>query len=132
MITNNSRCTPKIKYNIDIAKLHSNIRNAFQKQIWLDFLEENCKLLHFQQVIFMVLNFAHFRKWIELWCWRWTEELVSFSCVGNEKVLLIGKKESNSLHTTNRRKCNCIGHILVGICLIKHDIGWKERRKFRN
>jgi hypothetical protein len=63
MITNNSRCTPKIKY-IDIAELHSKIRNAFQQQIGLDFLVENCKLLHFQQVIFMVLNFAHFRKWI--------------------------------------------------------------------
>jgi hypothetical protein len=33
MITNISRCTPKIKYNIDIAKLHSKIRNAFQQQI---------------------------------------------------------------------------------------------------
>jgi hypothetical protein len=64
MIRNNTRYTQEIKSNIDIAKLHSKIRNTFQRQIWLNFLEETRKLLHLLQVIFMVLNIAHFRKWI--------------------------------------------------------------------
>ena len=45
-----------------------------------------------------------------------------FSCVGKEEVFLIVKKESNSLHTINRRKCNLIGHISLGNCLIVHEI----------
>ena len=52
-----------------------------------------------------------------------------FSCVGKEEVFLIVKKESNSLHTINRRKCNWIGHISLGNCLIEHDIALKERGK---
>ena len=47
-----------------MKKLHSKIRKTFQHEFGLNFLEENFKLLHLQQVIFMVLNIAHFRKWI--------------------------------------------------------------------
>ena len=49
-----------------------------------------------------------------------------FSCVGKEEVFLIVKKESNSLHTINRRKCNLIGPIWLGNCLIVHDIALKK------
>jgi hypothetical protein len=45
-------------------KLRSKIRNTFQQQIGLNFLEETSKRLHLQQLIFMVLNFAHFRQQI--------------------------------------------------------------------
>jgi hypothetical protein len=64
MIRNNARCKREIKSNIDIVKLNLKIRITFQKQIGLNFLDETVKLFHFQQVIFMVLNFAHFRKQI--------------------------------------------------------------------
>jgi hypothetical protein len=40
--------------------------------------------------------------------------------VRNEEVLLIVKEERNILHTVNRRKTNCIDHILCTNCLLKH------------
>jgi hypothetical protein len=40
--------------------------------------------------------------------------------VRNEEVLHIVKDERNVLHTTNRRKANCIGHILCRNGLLKH------------
>jgi hypothetical protein len=63
----------KLNLVFSLEKVHSNIRNTFQQQIGLNFLQETSKLLHLQQVIFMVLNFAHFRKqviniWTELNC----------------------------------------------------------------
>ena len=76
----------------------------------------------------MVLNIAHFRKWIKN-NWRLLNcgaggggRLILFNCVGSGEVLHIAKKEINSVHTINRRKCNLIGHILLRNCLIEHHI----------
>jgi hypothetical protein len=64
MIRKNARCTRKINSSIAMAKAAFKIRNAFQKQIGLNFLEGTSKLLHLQQVICMMLNIAHCRKQI--------------------------------------------------------------------
>jgi hypothetical protein len=42
-----------------------------------------------------------------------------------EYVLQRVKEERNILHTTNRRKANCVGHFLRRNCLIKHVIEGK-------
>jgi hypothetical protein len=62
MITNDERSREEIKCNIAIKQIQSKIRKSFQKQNELNSLEERSKLLHLQQVIFMVLKLAQFRK----------------------------------------------------------------------
>ena len=46
----------------------------------------------------------------------------------NEEVLQ-SVKERNTLHRTNRRKTNWIGHIMCRNCLLKHVIERKKQRK---
>jgi hypothetical protein len=65
MITNNASCTREIESNISVTKDAFKNKKYFQRQIGLKFLEETSKLLHLQQVIFMVLNTAQFRKQIK-------------------------------------------------------------------
>ena len=65
---------------------------------------------------------------IELWCWRWTDQLILFSIVGNDEVLHTAKEESNSVHKIIVKNCNLIGHILFTNCLIENDIAWKNGR----
>ena len=43
----------------------------------------------------------------------------------NEEVLLRVKEEKNMLHTINKRKANCMGHILHRNCLLKYVIEGK-------
>ena len=65
LIRNNARYTWELNLIFPWQKLHSKIRNTFQQQNGLNFLEETSKLLHLQSVIFMVLKLAHFRKQIK-------------------------------------------------------------------
>jgi len=53
-------------------------------------------------------------------------KLILFNCVGNEDVMYIVRKESNSVNTINRRKCNLFSHILLGNCLIEHNSACKK------
>ena len=112
--------------------LRSKIRNNFQQQIGLNCLKETSKLLHLQQLIFMVLKFAHFRKqiinnWRALKCGAGGGRRSLFcSSVENEGVLHIAKEESNSVHKINRRKCNLICHFLLENCLMKQDMHRKK------
>jgi hypothetical protein len=64
----------------------------------------------------------------EMWCCRrmeisWTDR------VRNEEVLHRVKEERNILHTINRRKADCIGHILHRKCLLTHVIEGKIKRR---
>ena len=51
--------------------------------------------------------------------------------VGNEEVLLTGKKQRNILHEISKRKSNWIGHILCRNCLLQRviegKIKWGDR-----
>ena len=58
--------------------------------------------------------------------------------MSNEEVLHTIKEERNIIHTVNRRKANCIGHILFRNCLLEHIIegkmegrisNWKRKKK---
>jgi hypothetical protein len=51
--------------------------------------------------------------------------------VGNEEVSHIGKEESNSVHTRNRRKSMVIGHISLRNCFIKYYIALKKDGMFK-
>jgi hypothetical protein len=51
--------------------------------------------------------------------------------VRNEEVLQVVKEERNILHTAERRKANCIGHILRRNCLLKHVIEGKIKGRGR-
>jgi hypothetical protein len=48
------------------------------------------------------------------------EKLILADHVRNEEMLQRVKEERNVLHTIERRKANCIGHILCKDCLLKH------------
>jgi hypothetical protein len=48
-----------------LQELHSKTRKLFQQQIGFSLLEETRKQQRLQQVIFMVLKHAHFRKRIK-------------------------------------------------------------------
>jgi hypothetical protein len=50
----------------------------------------------------------------------------------NNKILHTVHGERNILHTINRRKANCIGHILRGNVLLKHVIDGKIRGNERS
>jgi hypothetical protein len=50
------------------------------------------------------------------------EKISQTDHVRYEEVLHTVKEERNILHTLNRRKANCIGHILHRNCLLKHVI----------
>jgi len=54
-----------------------------------------------------------------MWYWRRRENISWNNHMRNEEVLHIVKDERNVLQTTNRRKANCIGHILCRNCLLK-------------
>jgi hypothetical protein len=58
----------------------------------------------------------------ETWCWRRMEKISLTDRVRNEEVLHRVKEERNILHTIQRRKANCIGHILRRNCLLKYVI----------
>jgi hypothetical protein len=47
--------------------------------------------------------------------------------VRNEEVLLRVKEQRNILHEINKRKANCIGHILRGNCLLQQVIEGKVK-----
>jgi hypothetical protein len=51
--------------------------------------------------------------------WSWTCFLKNISCF---RVLPRVKEKMNILHPIERRKANCIGHILRRNCLLKYDI----------
>jgi hypothetical protein len=61
----------------------------------------------------------------DMWCWRRMEKISWTDRVRNEEVLHRVKEERNILHKIQRRKANCIGHILRKNCLLKHVIEGK-------
>ena len=62
---------------------------------------------------------------LEMWCWRRIEKISWTDHVRNEEVLLRAKEQRNILHEINKRKANCIGHILCRNCLLQRVIGGK-------
>jgi len=61
MISNNARCTWEIKYNIAMENVSFQNKKYFQLLMELNYLEEKVNLLNLHQLIFMMLNIAHFR-----------------------------------------------------------------------
>jgi len=59
----------------------------------------------------------------EMWHWRWMEKISWTDLVTNGEVLHRVKEDRNILQTTNRRKANWIGHMLLRNCLLKHVAG---------
>jgi hypothetical protein len=58
----------------------------------------------------------------EMWYWRTMEKIGWADRVRKEELLCRVKEQRIILHTVNRRKADCIGHILRRNCIIKHDI----------
>jgi hypothetical protein len=63
----------------------------------------------------------------EMWFWRRMDEISWTDNVSNEELLLRVNEQRNVLHEINKRKANCIGHILQGNCLLQQVIEGKVK-----
>jgi len=135
MITNNARCTRKIKLRIATAKaaltkktlftskLDFNLRKKLVKQyIW------NITLHGATTRTLQKVDQKHLKS-SEMWCWRRTKTSWSNNNVKNEEVLHRNKQERNILHIIKRNKTNLTGHIWLGNCLLKHVIEGKMEER---
>ena len=57
-----------------------------------------------------------------MWCWRRLENIIWTDDVRNAEELCRIKEERNILHVIKRRNASCIGHVLLGNCLLQHII----------
>ena len=74
------------------------------------------------------MYYLKFLKTFEMWCWRRMEETSRTYRVRNEEVLWRVKEERNVVYKIQRRKANCIGHILRRNCLLKHFVEGNVRK----
>ena len=56
----------------------------------------------------------------EIWCWGRIQGFSWTDRVSNEEVLHSIEEDRNILRTRDRRKANCIGHILRRNFLLRH------------
>jgi len=109
MITNNVRCTRKIKLRIATAKAALTKKTLFTSK--LDF---NLRKKLVKQYIWNITLYSattrtlqkidqKYLKSFEVWCWR-NKIIWSNNSVKNEEVLHRIKQERNILHTIKRNK----------------------------
>jgi hypothetical protein len=132
MLTNDARCTRKIKSRIAMAKVAFNKKKTlFASKLDLNVRNKLVKC-YIWSIAFYGAETWTLRKVdqkylesFEMWCWRRMEKIIWTDRVRNEEVLHRLKEERNIVHAIKRRKANWIGHILRRNCLLKHVIEGK-------
>jgi hypothetical protein len=134
MITNDARCTRKIKARIAMAKAAFNKKKTlFISKLDLELRKKLVKRYIWSTALYGAGTWTlrkldqKYLESFEMWCWRRMEKISWTDRVNNEAVLYRVKEEWNILHTIRRRKANWIGHQLRRNCLLKHIIEGKIR-----
>jgi len=132
ILTNDGRCTCKIKYSIAMVKAAFNKQRAiFTNTMDLELRNKLMKCYNWSISLYgaeawtlRAVDQKHLES-SKMLCWRRMEKIVWTDHVRNEEVLLRVKEQRNILHELRKRKANWIGHILLRNCLLQRIIGGK-------
>jgi hypothetical protein len=124
VITSHASCTRGIKSRIARAKATFNKKALFASKVDLNLRKTLIKccngvLCGAERQTLGKVDQKYLRSF-EIWCWRRIEKINWTDRVRNEEVSHSIQEERNILRTRNRRKANCIGHILRRNCLQRH------------
>jgi hypothetical protein len=127
MLTNDGRCTCKIKYRIAMAKAAFNKKRArFTSKMDLELRKKLAKCYILSIALYGAETWTLrtgqiYLESLEMWYWRRMEKVSWTEHVRNEEVLLRVKEQRNILHEISKRKANCFGHIQVLLknCLLR-------------
>jgi hypothetical protein len=132
ILTNDVRCTCKIKCRIAMAKAAFNKkRTLFTGILDLELRKKLVKCYVWSIALYGVESWTlravdqkHLES-SETWRWKRMEKISWNDHVRNKDVLLRVKEQRNILHKIRKRKANWIGHILRKNCLIQRVIKGK-------
>jgi len=132
ILTNDGRCTCKIKCRIPMAKSAFNKKRVlFTNILYLELRKKPVKCyiwsiaLHGAETwTLRTLDQKHLESF-EIWYWRRMKTISWTDHVRNKEVLLRVKEQGNILHEISERKANWIGHILRRNCLLQRVIEGK-------
>jgi hypothetical protein len=132
ILTNDGRCTCKIKCSIAMAKAAFNKKkNLFTSTLNLELRKKLVKCYIWSIALYgaetwtlWAVNQKHLESF-KIWCWRRMEKISWTGHVRNEDVLLRVNEQRNILHEIRKRKANLIGHILRRNCLLQRVIEGK-------
>ena len=124
MITNDARCTHKIKSRIVVAKAAFNKKNTlFTSKLDLNLTKKLVKFYSWSIALYGAEAWTLRKvdqKYLEsfkMWCWRRLEKIIWTDCVRNEEVLLRVKQDGNILHSVEIRLTGlvtcCVGTALT-------------------
>jgi hypothetical protein len=122
MITNDARCTRKIKARIAMAKAAFNKKKTlFTSKLDLKLRKKLVKCYIWSIALYGAETWTlrkidqKYLESFEMWCWRRMEKISWMHHVNNETVLHRVKEEKNILHTTRRRPTGlgtyCVGTV---------------------
>jgi hypothetical protein len=125
ILTNDGRCTCKIKCRIAMAKAAFNKkRNLFTSTLDLELRKKLVKCCVWSIALYgtetctlRAVDQKHLESF-EMWCWRSMEKIIWTDHVRNEDVLLRVKEQRNIIHEMRKRKANWTGHILRRNCIL--------------
>jgi hypothetical protein len=133
-LTNDGKCTCKIKSRIDMAKAaFTKTRVFFTSKMNFELMKKPAKRYTWVITLHCAENWtlrAVDQKRLErfeMWCWRRMEKIGWNDHVRNEEALLIVTEQRNILHEISKRKSNWIGHILRRNCLLQQVIEGKMK-----
>ena len=127
ILTNDGRCTCKIKCRIAMAKAAVNKKALYTSTLDLELRKKLVKcyiqsiaLYGAETWTLQAVDQKHLGSF-ETRCWRRMEKICWTDHVRNE-VLLRVKEQRNIPHEVSKRKANWIGHILHRNCLLQRVI----------
>jgi hypothetical protein len=125
LLTDDGRCTCKIKSRIAMAKAAFNNKNLFTSKLDLNLRKKLVKCYIWSMALYgaetwtiRLVDQKHPESF-EMWCWTRMEKISWTGHVRNEEVLLRVSEQRNILHEIRKRKANWIGHILRRNRLLK-------------
>ena len=131
MLTNEGRCTCKIKSRIAMAKAAFSKKTLFTSKLDLNLKKKLIKCYIWSMALYGVESWMlraadqkHLESF-EMWCWRMMEKISWTDHVRNDEVLLRVNDQRNIQQEIRKRKANWIDHILRRNCLLKQVIEGK-------
>jgi len=132
ILTNDGRCTCKIKCRNAIAKAAFNKKRILcTSTLDLELRKKLVKCYIWSIALYgaetwtlRAVDHKHLESF-EMWCWRRMGKISWTDHVRNEEVLLRVKEKRNILHEIRKRKATWIGHILRRNCLLQRVIEGK-------